>query len=621
MVSVDFNNIISRAISLHKKGGYTAAQNWYRSALNLQPRNSNLLRLYGMSFYQQGNLDEAMNLYYRAIAAQPDNAEVWRHLGMALKDKGKFQEALDAYQRAITYRRNNPEAFRNLGNVLVELNRNDEALVAYQEALRLKPDYADAYTNLGSVLEKQGNMDDAIAAHQKAIDILPTWPPAYNNLGHALLKKGQFRSAIQILHKALKFKPDYAIAWSNLGIAFSALGKMRKAEEALKKACILDVRNIPCKRNLAIFFQQIGLYDEALRIYEELCQLQPGKTDPYFNIADVYHAKGEYKSALDVLKEGIAVAPDDSNAHLALSLNLLKHGHYEDGFSEYEWRRKNNYKNRQYDQPEWQGEDLSGKTILLHPEQGLGDMIQFVRFADLLHRMGAKVLLEMYPSLQKIFSYSLPHLSIISPDMTISQEFDCYSPLMSVPAKLQLSLNDISGDAYLIPVPEKMKQWQSFLNKDTLNIGIVWQGNPKGAIDRGRSIPLHFFKSLSDIDNVQLYSLQKNFGLDQLDDISGKINIRQMPEDFDAGADAFLDTLALMQNLDLVVTSDTSVAHIGGACGCPTWIALKHNPDWRWGMTGEKSMWYHSVRLFRQMKSGEWSTVFHAIADAFGKKL
>lgn len=621
MISEDFEKIVNRAITLHKKGFYEAAQEWYESALSIQPQNSHLLRLYGVSFFQLGDFEKAMKLYYYSIAVQPNNSDTWRHLGIVLKETGKYQEAIEAYQKSITYRRNNPEAFRNLGNVLADLNRNDEAVVAYQEALRLKPDYAEAYTNLGVIYEKQEKIDDAINTHNKALTFLPYFAPAHNNLGQALLRKGLFKTAIKSFRKAIKFNPNYAIGWSNLGIALSALNKVSDAEEALTKACILDVKSIPCKRNLAIFCQQIGQYDKALLIYEELVKLQPEKIDPYFNIADLYNAKGDYKLALDALRNGVLKKPKDSNAHLALSINLLKHGNYEEGFAEYEWRRRNNYKNREYENSvEWQGEDLYGKTILLYPEQGLGDMIQFIRFAEVLHNMGAKVLVETYACLKKVFSLSFPHLTIFSPEVTTIHEFHYYSPLMSIPNKLKLSINQIPTNAYLRPTSEKVEKWKSFLRKGTLNIGIVWQGNPQGEIDRGRSIPLHFFKVLAKIKNVQLYSMQKNFGLDQLDELAEELNIIKLPEDFDAGEDAFIDTLALMNNLDLVITSDTSIAHIGGACGCPTWVVLKHNPDWRWGMSNIKSFWYDSIRLFRQKKIGDWSSVFSEISEAVKMK-
>ncbi|MCC5792029.1 MAG: tetratricopeptide repeat protein [Legionellaceae bacterium] len=616
MPSENFKHIVNRAMNWHKEGNYRAAQNGYRLALKIQPEHSHLLRLYGMTFYQQGELKAAIQCYSRAVAAQPANADAWRYLGMAYREVGQYQDALDAYEKAISYRRNYPEAFRNLGNALAAMKRNEEAVAAFREALRLKPSYADAYSNLGTVLEKQKKLDEAIVQHQKAIELMPTRAPFYNNLGHALLQKGQFRLAISAFCKAVKRNADYAIAWSNLGIAFSALDKMEHAANAFAKACASDKKNALCQRNLAIFFQQTGQYDKALQVYEDLRQMEPEAMDPYFNIADLHNARGDYPLALETLRHAIALYPDDSNAHLALALNLLKHGNYEAGFQQYERRRQHKEQTQEGAVAEWQGEDLYGKTILLTSEQGLGDMIQFIRFATLLHNRGARLCLQTYPALHKLFAHAFPFLSLCSTAPSGEGSFDYQAPLMSLPAKLGLCRHDISGAPYLSALPEKIQQWQDFFSKETVNIGIVWQGNPSGLIDRGRSVPLRFFKALSDIDSVQLYSLQKNYGLDQFESLSGSMHIKRMPEHFDSGEAAFMDTLALMQQLDLVITSDTSIAHLGGACGCPTWVALKHNPDWRWWASDDKSLWYDSVRLFRQSRAGNWSEVFVAIAEA-----
>jgi tetratricopeptide (TPR) repeat protein len=616
MHSKTYNRVINKGISLHKAGCYQDAQAAYRQALKITPNNSQLLRLYGLSYYQQGAFDKAIEIYNLALKTQPDNAEAWRNLGLAFKSIGNYEKAIEAYQNAIRWRRDYAEAFRNLGNVFVELKRIDEARVAYEEALRLKPNYAEAYTNLGMVLEKQEKIDEAIDAHKKAVTLLPQWFPAHNNLGQIYLNRGQFETAISHFNKAIALNNKYAIAWSNLGLAFAALGQVSKAEKALKQACKLDKKSISCQTNLGIFLQQHGKYQEALVAYKHLINLRPEKIDPYFNIASIYNASGKTQAALQILRDGIVAAPKDSDAHFALSLSLLQNGHYKEGFAEYEWRRKReDHVERNYEIPEWNGEDLRDKSILLYPEQGMGDMVQFVRFASLLQEKGAYVHLETYPVLRKLFTHSFPQLPVYSSeDKPIN--FDYHCPLMSVPAKLGLELSDITGAAYLSALPQKIDMWRPFFLTDQFKIGIVWQGNPAGAVDRGRSIPLQFFKPLAQLPNVQLVSLQKNFGLDQLSNLSHEMDIMCMPEEFDKGDDAFLDTIAVMQCLDLIVTSDTSIAHLGGASGCPTWVVLKHVPDWRWGFQGSISPWYDSVKLFRQVKTGDWSIPFQAIADS-----
>jgi tetratricopeptide (TPR) repeat protein len=615
MHSNAYKRAVNKGISLHKVGCYKEAQAAYKQALKIAPNNSQLLRLYGLSYYQQGAFNKAIDIYNLALKIQPSNAEAWRNLGLAFKSIENYEKAIEAYQNAIRWRRDYAEAFRNLGNLFIEINRIDEACAAYEEALRLKPNYAEAYTNLGMALAKQEKIEEAIEAHKKATELLPHWAPAHNNLGQIYLNQGQFETAIPSFNKAIDLNKKYAIAWSNLGIAFASLGDMIKAENALEQACKLDKKDIPCHTNLGIFLQHQGKYQEALVVYEHLVTLSPNKINPYFNIASIYNASGKTQAALQILRDGIAAAPENSDAHFALSLSLLQHGHYKEGFREYEWRRKREgYSPRNYEFPEWQGENLQGKSLFLYPEQGLGDMLQFVRFVPLLQEMGAQIHLETYPGLRKLFDHSFPQLALYSsPEKPLNCDY--HSPLMSVVAKLGLELSNISGKAYLSALPQKICKWRSFFSMDKLKIGIVWQGNPSGAVDRGRSIPLHFFKSLAELPKVQLVSLQKSFGLDQLDNLSQEMNILCMPEEFDKGDDAFLDTIAAMQCLDLVVTSDTSIAHLGGASGCPTWVVLKHMPDWRWGFEGSVSPWYDSVKLFRQTTTGDWSFPFKMIAD------
>lgn len=254
---------------------------------------------------------------------------------------------------------------------------------------------------------------------------------------------------------------------------------------------------------------------------------------------------------------------------------------------------------------------------LPHHEQGLGDALQFCRFARALHARGAKVRLEVHPPLRAIISEAFPELSVFAAPEQVGF-FDVYAPLMSVPHRLGLERGDIEGTAYLAARPERVEAWRVHL-PEGFNVGVVWQGNPQGAVDRGRSIPLAEFAPLARVKGINLISLQKNFGLDQLEALPDGMIVHRLPAAFDSGNDAFLDTAGLMQSLDLVVTSDTSVAHVAGALGRPVWVMLKHAPDWRWGHLEETSPWYDSMRLFRQALAGDWSKPFAYAAESLAQ--
>ncbi|MEW9307852.1 MULTISPECIES: tetratricopeptide repeat protein [Labrys] len=607
--------LLDEAVRAHKAGRLAEAQSLYRKAVALQPTNSPVLRLYGVCLQQQGQLNQAIAQFRRAIAAQPSNAEAWRNLGVALQDKGDMAGAVEAYQKAIGWQPGYGEAFRNLGNALAVQKRWNEAVVAYREALRLKPDYAEAHTNLGAALLEKDDIEGAIEAHQRAIALMPRFVPAHNNLGLALLRKGAFETAVRVLRRAVALQADYAEGHSNLGAAYDALGHKEEARHALRHACELAPANAHCLLNLGLHLQQHGIHDEALAVHGRIAALKPRSVDPYFNIAGIHAARGDHDAALVAFRGAVKAQPADANAHLALGFYLLGLGDYREGFSEYEWRRRTDgYRTFVGDRPEWRGEDIAGKTIFLYHEQGLGDALQFCRFARLLRRRGAEVRLEVHPPLRAIIAEAFPELSVFAAPEEAGF-FDVYAPLMSIPHRLGLPREDIEGLPYLAARPDRVETWAGHL-PEGFNIGVVWQGNPQGAIDRGRSIPLIEFAPLARVKGVNLISLQKNFGLDQLDQLPDDMVVRRMPASFDGGSDAFLDTAGLMQSLDLVVTSDTSVAHLAGALGRPVWLMLKYAPDWRWGYVGKTSPWYDSMRLFRQARPGDWSSPFAQAAES-----
>jgi FkbM family methyltransferase len=509
-----------------------------------------------------------------------------------------------------------PSAYLKLGNLLKDQNRLDEAIAAYGQAIALNRDYCEAHANLGVTLLMQGRSEESIAASRNAVRLRPDYPETHLNLGLALHAQGSWDEAIAAFRTALALRPDYALAHFSLA---NSLRESHRFDQAIG-ACGAAIANQPdyaaAYLNRANIFHEQGRLDEAFAGYSRALALKPDFVDAHSNLGNVLRKQGRVDEAVAACRRALAIQPDFPAAHLNLSLALLLKGQFEEGWREYEWRWKGGTSDvipRKFRQPRWRGEDLTGKTLLLHGEQGLGDTLQFARFAPLLAGPNKKIMLAVQP----------PLVSLLGkpgwPNVTVNNGaalsgFDFELPLMSVPLVLGITESNIPARVpYLAADPGRVEAWRDRLPKDGLKIGIVWQGRPDPKVDVGRFFPLRHCAPLAMHPGLHLISLQKHHGLDQLDALPPGMRIQTLGPDFDAGPDAFLDTAAVMMNLDLIITADTSTAHLAGALARPTWIALKEGPDWRWLLQREDSPWYPTVRLFRQRTLGNWDDVFAAM--------
>jgi hypothetical protein len=310
--------------------------------------------------------------------------------------------------------------------------------------------------------------------------------------------------------------------------------------------------------------------------------------------------------------------PDYPEAHANHAHACLQAGDWRRGWVEYEWRRKTKpCSPSRFSQPLWSGESLAGKTILLHAEQGLGDTIQFVRYAPLVKRYDARVIVECQKPLLRLLA-GCPGIDRLIGEGEELPAFDVQAPLMSLPAILNTTLENMPADVpYIFAAPELVARWRERLGSiEGFKIGISWQGNPRFPGDRFRSIPLRCFAALARLPGVRLISLQKGAGREQLVEVRDDFPVVDLADELDEEAGPFMDRAAVMKNLDLVVTSDTAIAHLAGALGVPAWVALKFAADWRWLLDRSDSPWYPSMRLFRQQTRGDWSQVFARMADA-----
>jgi hypothetical protein len=396
-------------------------------------------------------------------------------------------------------------------------------------------------------------------------------------LGHAHSDALQAGEALRAYRDAARLKPDLPDLFNNLGTALRNIGALEEAEQRLREA----VRRAP------------------------------GDAAAQLNLSSVLKELGKTADAESLLRDAIGRHPSDPVLLYNLSLLLLLLGRDQEAWPGWEQRfAARAIPSRGLPQPQWNGEPLNGRTLLVYAEQGLGDTIQFCRYLPALNTTGGKVIFESPPGLRRLLS-TLPHVPpLVVPGDTLPP-LDLVCPLMSVPARTGAAIP--ATNPYLFAEPGRIARWRERLGTHGFKIGIAWQGNPGRIEDRGRSVKLREFAPLAAIPGVRLISLQKNDGVEQLEEGPA---VETLGPDFDVGPDRFLDTAAVMMNVDLVVTSDTSIPHLAGALGRPVWVALRKVPDWRWLLDRSDSPWYPSMRLFRQTERDDWAPVFGAIAAA-----
>jgi tetratricopeptide (TPR) repeat protein len=568
------------------------------------------------AFYNRGNtLKElkrfvaALASYDRALVLRPDYAEALNNRGAILRELKRFDEALASYDRALAVRPENADALYNRGNTLKELKRFDAALASYDRALAARPDYTEALNNRGAILRELKRFDEALASYDRSLAVRPDYAEALNNRAITLQALKHFDQALASCDRALAVRPDYAEALYNRGIILQELKRFDEALVSYDRA--LDVRPdyTEALDNRGAILRELKRFDEALASYDRALAVQPEHADTLNNRGNTLKALKRFDAALTSYDRALAVRPDYAEAHWNESLVRLLTGDFVRGWKKFEWRWKNESLNRSwrnFAQPLWLGETgIEGKTILLHCEQGLGDTIQFCRYVPLVAARGARVLLQVPEALQGLMA-SVAGVAQVIGATSMLPDFDLHCPLLSLPLAFDTRLDTIpSATPYLSASPESVSSWNVTLGlKHRPRIGLVWSGNPVHTNDHNRSIKLKILLQLLDID-ATFVSLQKDIHADDatvLKDRSDLLNFGDKLADFS-------ETAALVSNLDLVISVDTSLAHLAGALAKPVWVLLPFLSDWRWLLDRDDSPWYPTARLFRQRAADDWSGV------------
>jgi tetratricopeptide (TPR) repeat protein len=573
------------AVDAYQAGRLDEAARFCELMLAADPRNIDAINIRGALHMRRGEREAALALFTRAVEVQPDFAEAHNNRGVVLQELKRWDEALRSYERALQLSPDYVDALYNRGVVLGELKRWEDALQSYERVIALQRDHPRAHNNRGNVLHQLKRWDEAAQSYRRALQLRPDHPEALNNLGVVLKDLRRWDEALQSYERALAVRPDYAEALNNRGVALKEVKRWDEALQSLGRAVALRPEYAEAFNNRGMVFQELRRWDPAFADYQHAADLRADYAEPRWNTA----------------------------------LLSLLHGDYARGWELFEWRWRTEAigpQAREFSQPLWLGrEDVSGKTILLHAEQGLGDTIFFARYVPLVESLGAKVVFEVPAALANLMSASFPSVRIIT-KQTTPPECDFQCPLASLPRAFKTTLDSIPAPReYLRVDAGSQETWRRRLgDKTRLRVGIAWAGSAAHRNDRDRSIDLARLRPWFDLD-IEFHSLQKETRPGD-EKVFAQVALKR----WDAELRDFADTAALIQALDLVVSVDTSTAHLAAALGKPTWILLPHSPDYRWLLDRSDSPWYPTARLIRQPRSGDWDTVIAGVRAELEKK-
>lgn len=584
---------LDQAAAMQRSGRLDEAERLCREILATTPGSTDALARLASILGQRGDLDAAEKTLRQAARLRPDSAEIAQHLrsllaarqfqlGVVLAKQQRTEEASACMRRAIAHSPDFAEAHRGLGILLAGQERFAEAEQSFERAAGINPGNAEVLYNLALAQQKQKKFAEAEANYRRALALNPRYAEAHNNLAIVLTEQNRPVEAEAAYHKALEYAPDYGDAHANLADLLIKQNKPGEAERHCRRALELTANPVAAQYDLAVALGAQNKLDEAAQWY----------------------------------RQTIALAPEYVDAHVGLATMLLLGGKLAEGWPEYEWRlRHRDMPKSPLPQPVWRGEPLGGRTILVRGEQGAGDTIQFIRFAERLKLQGCTVLAGCTTNVKRLAA-TCPGVDAVVVTGEPIPRYDFHVPLLSVPGLLGTTLATIPAKVpYLFADETAIAQWREELGDEPgLKVGIAWQGNPVQNRDQFRSIPLVHFGGIARTAGVRLYSLQFGHGREQLSAAA------DWPiEDLADRLGDFHHTAALMRNLDLVISCDSAPAHLAGALGVPVWLALAFAADWRWLVDRADCPWYPTMRLFRQPRPGDWQGAFREIEQELAR--
>jgi tetratricopeptide (TPR) repeat protein len=617
----EVTSLLAEAFALQQAGRLAEAEQAYNQILATQPDHFDSLHLLGIVCHQRGDHAQALRHIDLALKINPDNIPALNNRGIALKELKRFAEALASYDRALALWPDYAEALLGRANALRELQRFAEALASYDRTLSLRPDWVDAYVNRGNVLHALGRFEEALASYDQALALRPDLAEAHTNRGSTLHELKWFDEALASHDRALALRPDYVEARYNRGNALHALKRFAEALADYEQALALRPDYVEALDNRGVALHDLRRFEEALASYDRVLAVQPDYAKAFVDRGATLREQRRFAEALACYDRALALRPDYVEAHANEGMCRMLIGDFDRGWPKIEWgwiaaRQKN--VTRSFSQPQLFGSNgLEGKTVLLHAEQGFGDMIQFCRYVPLVAERGARVIFEVYEPLRALMS-TLPGVAQFVTTGEPLPDFDMHCPLLSLPLALEAgSATILSQTPYLRPSPRAVMDWNERLGpRHRPRIGLAWSGRPSHDNDHNRSMRLStLLSSLAGFDATYV-SLLQDVRADDAPVLQGSGVL-----DFGKELKTFADTAALIANLDLVISVDTSVAHLAGALAKPLWLLLPFTPDWRWLLDRDDSPWYPTARLFRQDETRAWDSVMARVRAALDDAL
>ncbi|MEO7145607.1 MAG: tetratricopeptide repeat protein [Bryobacteraceae bacterium] len=653
-VSSDF----AQALLRHRSGELQQAAAIYRAVLEREPHHADALHLLGVIASENGEHRIATALIVRAIQIRGPEPVYCANLGVALSRDKQFESAAVCYQQALRGNPSDAQTWARLGRAWLGVGNVEGATGALERSLQLAPGHADVHYELAVIFRTRGmaeravenfrratelipafveahfelanelysvrRYEEAAAAYTRAVELQPAHAEAWYNLGVVRTAEERLSDAAAAYREALRIRPDYPEAHNNLGVVLRACGQTDAAVEHYRAALGSAPQSVDARYNLALLLQERDQLEPAAEAYRELLEHKPDHAESVNNLGNVYLALGSPEEALQAYRRAIGIDPVFGEARWNVAIVQLLLGQYEEGWRGYEWRfRQKHYVPRCFSRPRWDGEALQNRGILVHAEQGLGDTLQFIRYAPLLKERGAFVIVECHAPLAGVIAGAPGVDAVVAlgsssgggppePGRDCS-EYDCQVPLLSLPYLLGTTLDTIPRDVPYLPPPDaaRVGRWGAIVNRRAgrdLKVGLTWSGNPDHKMNRLRSLDGAALAALADLPGVSFFALQKGLAALALAPALPMIHLEDDTTNL-------ADTAAILANLDLLITVDTSIAHLAGALGRPVWTLLPFAPDWRWLLEREDCPWYPTMRLFRQPRRHGWPDVMARVRE------
>ena len=588
-------------------------------AIKINPNYSDAHYNLGIVNKNEGNLSAAISSYQKAIQLNPNYSEAYYNLGNAFREKGDIKAAIASYQNAIKINPSHSSSHNNLGSALKEKGDIKASIESFKIAIQLNPNFTDAHYNLGNSLQAQGEQERALISYKKAIKLNPKFEEAYNNLGNILEDQGDIKEATVYYKKAIQLNPNFAEAHNNLGNILQEENNLKAAIISYTKAIKLNPNFAEAHNNLGNTLKEKGDIEKAITSYQKALQLKSNYFEAQMNLGNAFKEQGHLEKGIQSYKNALHINPNYSEARWNLALAQLLCGDYHSGWKNYQsrWKRKKVVIPHAIPKTEeWKGERLHPEEdLIIVSEQGLGDTLQYMRYILYLKKKGMRISFCAQTKLHNLIKSSGIDSDPLTPKETNNITSGKWIPLLSLPRYLKITPNHpIIKKPYIFTTLSLFRKWKRILEEEKKPIiGICWQGNPEMEKSyRNRSIALESFSKIIQNNKINLLSLQKGFGSEQLENCSFREKFVSSQEKINSTW-SFLENSAIIANCDLIITCDTAVAHLAGGMGKSVWLLLKDIPYWTWGLSSEKTFWYPTMKLFRQNKKNDWEELMDRV--------